>query len=111
MSRLAPIAALIGGILLLWDQSGHITHPDPPADAVEAAFVRYEALWRKTAATAAEQLTSGQLATDRETRDWLAAQNQASRRDAFAAIAATEQEQLAAWTAEKHASVLRGYAR
>lgn len=109
MRRIAPIAALIGGLLLVWDRPNSDTLPEPPEDVVAAAFHRYEQLWREAAATAAEKLESGQLTTDRATRDWLSARGQLARRDAFATIAAQEQAELRDWTPEAHAAILRSY--
>lgn len=109
MRRLAPMAALIGGLLLVWDRSGSNTLPEPPGDAVRVAFDRYEQMWRDNAAAAAAMLENGQLTTDRATHEWLSARGQLARRDAFRAIAATEQAELTDWTAEKHAAVLRRY--
>lgn len=105
------MAALIGGLLLVWNRAVPDILPQPPQDVVKVAFEAYEQLWRANAAVAAAMLENGQLATDRATRDWLSAQNQLARRDAFQAIATTEQSELSDWSANKHAELLRTYAQ
>ena len=83
-----------------------------PSGLGHRAFVTYEAEWRKVNGQAADKLSSGDLKSESDARDWIEAQQKDIRRKAFGDIAAFEQKQLGngQWTAEKHYKILKGWA-
>ena len=106
MKHLSAVAAILGGLLLFvgnGDGGGNTT--------VDDAFATYRALWIEHNLSVAAKLRSGELTTDNETRQLLAAGQEPMRRVAFSKIAKKEAEELKEWTAEKHASILEGYAK
>ncbi len=122
MKHSTTIIALIAGVFLLWPRGDSQREPDP----VSQAFDQYEALWRLSAQKAAEALAAGDLTSDSATHEFISKAGEQSRRDAFQPIADAEQAALtkevtdengkviaqqSIWTPEKHAAILRGYAK
>ena len=88
------------------------TGPPVTQDVVHTTFSTYDKLWRKHATDTAARLEAGDLKTEKETWDFLAAGQEPARRIAFDALAAKEQEylkQAGVWTPEVHAKLLRSY--
>lgn len=86
--------------------------PKPPTDIVEKSFDTYEQLWRTHALKTADKLESGELKTDKDTWEFIAAGQEPARKVAFDEIAKKEQEYFeenGGWTPELHAELLRGY--
>ncbi len=83
-----------------------------PKDAVSEAFDKYELLYREAALITAERLESGELTTERESRNFRADANTHARRTAFTGVAKAEAAILQGkWTAELEAEMLRGYVK
>jgi len=108
MRAIGILCAIIGvGLLLM---------PSPSAvnnDEVSVAFDRYEAMWRYSAQQAADSLEGGDLTSDVDVREFLSESSKVARKSAFQKIAKREHQALGdgQWTAEKHAAILRSYAK
>jgi len=97
------------GIVLVPEQN-----VDPPVDKdlVERSFDIYEELWRKHALDAADKLSSGELTSDTQAWEFLAAGQEPARRTAFEEIAQKEQayfDERGGWSPEAHEALLRSY--
>lgn len=103
-------------ILLIPDKAAPPTPPtpEPAVDLVAKSFDSYEDLWRKHALKAAEKIESGELTTDTEVWEFLAAGQEPARKVAFDELARKEQEyfnKAGGWSAELHGKLLRSYAK
>ena len=79
---------------------------------VTESFDVYESLWRTHAEATADKLASGELTTDTEVWDYLAAGQAPARKAAFMALAKYEQAQFEeneGWSADLHEKILRSY--
>ena len=86
--------------------------PTQGSDAVTQAFDAYEQAWRQVEIETAAKIEAGEITTQAEVHRHLKAENERTRKDAFRPIAEAEQKVLGEeWTPEKHAMILRGYAK
>lgn len=108
-------ALLAVAILLIPDQQEPPpSPPTPDVDLVAKSFNSYEELWRKHALKTAEKIESGELTTDTEVWEFLAAGQEPARKVAFDELARKEQEyfnKAGGWSAELHGKLLRSYAK
>lgn len=81
----------------------------PNVDPVSEAIARYESNFRTASGMVADELESGQLKTDWESRDRREALLKDALKDAFLPLAEREAEQLSPWSAEAEIRMLRTY--
>lgn len=105
------ICGIIGLVVILYPTAKEAS-PTPKDEAVTQAFDVYETLWRKHNETAAEKISSGELKTEQEVWDFIAAGQAPARKVAFDAIAKFEQEYFdknGGWSLKNHEALLRSY--
>ena len=88
--------------------------PPHPVASPKQVFATYEQLWRAHAQTAADKLASGEIKTEQETWDFLAAGQEPARKTAFKELAKSEQDYFVkqgGWSAKAHEKLLRSYAK
>ena len=87
--------------------------PQPPADDVAVAFRAYEVAWRQAQSDLADRLDSGEITSEKLAADWFATANLEARKQAFLPLLRAEAVAFGGdnWTAEKHATYIRRYAR
>jgi hypothetical protein len=87
--------------------------PQPPADDVAVAFRTYEQAWRQAQSDLADRLDSGEITSEKLAADWFATANLEARKQAFLPLLRAEAVAFGGenWTAEKHSTYIRRYAR
>ena len=108
------ICGIIGLIILLYPPSeGKAPAPAPAnGDKVSQAFEIYESLWRSHNQTAADKIRDGELKTEQQIWDFIAAGQAPARKVAFDTIAKSEQEYFdknGGWSLKNHETLLRSY--
>ena len=113
LSGIVALSLAFGSSFMPGPDGGDDPPPAPVTeDIVHSSFVTYEKLWRKHSADTAKKLEAGELKSDKETWEFLAAGQEPARRIAFDKLAAKEQEyfeKAGDWTPEVHAKILRSY--
>lgn len=113
---LGLICGILGIAVVLYPNY-KITPPDETpkpvvSDVVSKSFAIYETLWRKHTADAADKIKSGELKTEQEVWDFLAAGQAPARKVAFDELAKAEQEYFdkhGGWSLKNHEDLLRSY--
>lgn len=113
---LGLLSGSFGLLLLVLPLQCNSTTPVPaiPGDSPKQVFVIYERLWRAHAQTAADKLASGEVKTEQEIWDFLAAGQEPARKAAFNALAKSEQDYFikqGGWSVKTHEKLLRSYAK
>ncbi len=114
MSKFIGILSVVAAValLLIPDTKTDVSDSEG-SQLVTESFDIYESLWRTHAEATADKLASGELTTDTEVWEYLAAGQAPARRAAFTDLAKYEQDQFDAndgWSAELHEKILRSYA-
>ena len=103
-------ASLLFGGVISTLSGGNAPAPTPPKDSVGVACEEYEKSFREVSVRTADKLDSGELSTDRESRDYRSRELSAAMKAAFLPLAAVEAGKMSeGWTAEVESSILRGY--
>ena len=77
------------------------------------AFRAYETAWRQAQSDLADRLDSGDITSEKLAADWFGAANLEARKQAFLPLLRAEAVAFGGenWTAEKHSTYIRRYAR
>lgn len=107
------LCGLIGIGIIFYPQPQEAEAPKQQ-DKVHEAFQTYEKLWREHTLNAAEKIKKGDLKTEQEIWDFLAAGQKPAREIAFEEIGKKEQEYFdknGGWSLKNHEAVLRSYSK
>lgn len=88
--------------------------PPAPSTSPKQVFAIYEKLWRVHAQAAADKLAAGEIKTEQEAWDFIAAGQEPARKAAFKELAKSEQDYFdkqGGWSAKAHEKLLRSYAK
>lgn len=88
--------------------------PGTPVASPKQVFATYEQLWRAHVQAAADKLASGDIKTEQEAWDFIAAGQEPARKAAFKDLAKSEQDYFVkqgGWSAKAHEKLLRSYAK
>ena len=110
------ICGILGLVVVLYPNP-KITPPDGTpkpvvSDVVSKSFDIYETLWRKHNIDAADKIKAGELKTEQEVWDFLAAGQAPARKVAFDELAKAEQDYFdkhGGWSLKNHEDLLRSY--
>lgn len=116
LRHLGFLSGAFGLLLLIWPLQCNSNAFAPPAHITspKQAFATYEKLWRAHAQATADKLASGELKTEQEVWDFLAAGQEPARKAAFKDLAKSEQDYFnkqGGWSAKAHEKLLRSYAK
>ncbi len=106
------ISGVIGLIILFYPTSQEKSPKPTKDDKVSQAFAIYESLWRNHNESAADKIRDGELKTEQQIWDFLAAGQAPARKVAFDTIAKSEQEffdKNGGWSLKNHETLLRSY--
>jgi len=112
------ICGVLGLFVVFYPENTNKPTPDPVkpviVDNVSRSFKIYEDLWRKHALATADKIKAGDLKTEQEVWDFLAAGQSPARKVAFEELAKSEQDYFTkngGWNAKKHEELLRSYVK
>lgn len=118
-SKYVGLICGILGLIVVFYPAEKSTLPDvapKPAvsDVVSKSFDIYETLWRKHTKDAADKIKAGELKTEQEVWDFLAAGQAPARKVAFDELAKVEQiyfDTHGGWSLKNHEDLLRSYSK
>ena len=105
----APLWLAIAGGMLLIASSKRDDMPQPgKLTEIDIAYMGEADLMRVAGGLCIQRLQNGELTSDREVRDWLAAAAKESHNQIWSALAKKDAEAFKdGWTAEKHIARIR----